>query len=314
MEHYFKIFIDWTKDIYGPYEAFFSSEMLQKAAVEDYEDLMRLYGADPDARPEGYPVSEGTVRLSFFADSPREALMMKTLLHKILPEGIEVKTEEGDVSLFPRRVFLTDAMSVLVGEEIEPLPGEAFLRLSGSQIFGTGEHETTRLMARMMEGRSFRKARVIDAGAGSCILTLFAAHLGAESLYAFDIAPNFQETADRVMALNGRVFHAFQEDHTVFSRFYTKWKETQFLLANMLPRYLFPLLKVLGKKLSPETIVLLSGIPEKRREESLDFFKDIGFDVMQKEQRGKWLGFTGCFLLRELDVMKENGGHDGQHE
>ncbi|HDS02869.1 MAG TPA: hypothetical protein ENN72_04080 [Firmicutes bacterium] len=296
MEHYFKIFIDWRKDMYGPYEAFFSSEMLQKAAIEDYEALMDLYGADPDAWPEGYPISEGTVRLSFFAESHREALMMQTLLQNLLPEGVRAEREEGDVSLFPRRVLLTDTFHVLVGDEIEPIPGEPFLRLSGSQIFGTGEHETTRLMARMMERQSFKKARVIDAGAGSCILTLFAAYLGAESLYAFDIAPNFQETAVRAMELNGKSFHAFQEDHTAFTRFFTKWDDTRFFLANMLPRYLFPLLETFGEKLSPDTIVLLSGIPEKRREESLDFFKKIGLDVMQKDQQGKWLSFTGRFL------------------
>lgn len=52
--------------------------------------------------------------------------------------------------------------------------------------FGSGEHETTRLIVKMLEKLSGKFKSFIDVGTGTGILSIVAAHLSAERILAFD--------------------------------------------------------------------------------------------------------------------------------
>ena len=299
MEHFYKIIVDWSLERFGPYEAYFTPEMLTRASVEDFDSLLSSYGDDSDALPDSYPVGKGQVRLAFYASSYDEAVTMKNLLERVLPRGVSLFLEEGDITLYPKRIPFSGDVHVLLGETVDPLPGEKAIYLSGSQIFGTGEHATTRLMAEMMDGFEFSAKRVIDAGAGSCILTLYALLKGAEEIYAFDVAKNFSEVAARVMKLNKVKFNAFQGDHLAFAGRYRLWEETDYLLANMLPRCLFPVLSLFAGKLSTRTLVLVSGIPRGRCDETEEFFEKMNFVIKDSFQSEEWGGYTGFFSRKE---------------
>ncbi|NIW79345.1 MAG: 50S ribosomal protein L11 methyltransferase, partial [Calditrichae bacterium] len=47
--------------------------------------------------------------------------------------------------------------------------------------FGTGHHETTALMIRLMKEITFKGQNVLDVGTGSGILAIIASRFGAES-------------------------------------------------------------------------------------------------------------------------------------
>jgi ribosomal protein L11 methyltransferase len=70
--------------------------------------------------------------------------------------------------------------------------GERVLVLEPGRAFGTGLHETTRLVARLLSARSrsVTKSTVLDVGCGSGILGLLALQLGAERVRAIDIDPD----------------------------------------------------------------------------------------------------------------------------
>lgn len=53
--------------------------------------------------------------------------------------------------------------------------------------FGTGHHETTRLMIRQMRDMELEGKRVLDMGCGSGILAILAAQLGATEVVAIDV-------------------------------------------------------------------------------------------------------------------------------
>jgi len=91
-------------------------------------------------------------------------------------------------------------------------PGETAIFLDAGMAFGTGSHETTRLMARrLLDYRDahadFPGARVIDAGCGSGILAISAAKLGFRNVYAFDRDPE----AIRV-SIENTTFNALPRD------------------------------------------------------------------------------------------------------
>ena len=52
--------------------------------------------------------------------------------------------------------------------------------------FGSGGHETTRLIVRVLEGFKGRFQSFLDVGVGTGILSVVAAHLGASSILGFD--------------------------------------------------------------------------------------------------------------------------------
>jgi ribosomal protein L11 methyltransferase len=57
--------------------------------------------------------------------------------------------------------------------------------------FGTGRHESTKIMLKLIEGIDVKGKRILDIGCGSAILSLYASILGAESVIAVD---NDEET------------------------------------------------------------------------------------------------------------------------
>ena len=84
--------------------------------------------------------------------------------------------------------------------------GEQVLWLDPGMAFGTGNHETTRLVVERLVRFTAEKGTVgavIDAGCGSGILALSAAKLGFATVAAFDNDPVAVEVSRENAALNG---------------------------------------------------------------------------------------------------------------
>lgn len=76
------------------------------------------------------------------------------------------------------------------------------LIIEPGMAFGTGRHESTRLMIRMMGESDIKGKRVLDMGSGSGILAIYAWLLGAASVVAVDHDPLAAEAARKSCELN----------------------------------------------------------------------------------------------------------------
>lgn len=95
-------------------------------------------------------------------------------------------------------IWQRDAFRLPAGEEV--------LWLDPGMAFGTGNHETTRLVVErtvQFAERQGVKGGVIDAGCGSGILALSAVKLGFERVAAFDNDPLAVDVSRENAALNG---------------------------------------------------------------------------------------------------------------
>jgi ribosomal protein L11 methyltransferase len=64
--------------------------------------------------------------------------------------------------------------------------GVTYITIEPGMAFGTGRHESTRLMIKMMRNVSFTGKRVLDLGCGSGLLSLYARLKEAKYVYAVD--------------------------------------------------------------------------------------------------------------------------------
>jgi ribosomal protein L11 methyltransferase len=85
------------------------------------------------------------------------------------------------------------------GAEIE---GRETIRLIPGMAFGTGEHETTRLAAAVLEREVRPGSRWLDLGTGTGLLAIVAARCGAASVVAVDIDPEAVGVASEVVRAN----------------------------------------------------------------------------------------------------------------
>ena len=69
-------------------------------------------------------------------------------------------------------------------EEYTPAPGEVTVTMDPGMAFGTGTHETTRLVISMLEKYLKTGDRMLDVGTGSGILSICASKLGASQCAA----------------------------------------------------------------------------------------------------------------------------------
>ena len=61
------------------------------------------------------------------------------------------------------------------------------IEIDAHMAFGTGTHETTRMICRQLMGMNLKGKRVLDCGCGTGILGICALKLGAESCVGYDI-------------------------------------------------------------------------------------------------------------------------------
>lgn len=87
-------------------------------------------------------------------------------------------------------------------ENYEPAAWDVVVTMDPGMAFGTGTHETTRLVIGLLDKYVTPGCRVLDVGCGSGILAICAAKLGAGICRAYDIDPTAIRVADENIALN----------------------------------------------------------------------------------------------------------------
>jgi ribosomal protein L11 methyltransferase len=134
---------------------------------------------------------------------------------------------------------------------------EQVLWLDPGMAFGTGNHETTRLVVEIA-AKSGAKGRVVDAGCGSGILALSAVKIGYAQVAAFDNDPLAVEVSRQNAELNG------MEDKVNFfvGDLVTglAGRQAELVLANIQSDVLIKFAPEMLATVAPNGMLVLSGI------------------------------------------------------
>ncbi len=159
------------------------------------------------------------------------------------------------------------------------------ITINPKMAFGTGHHETTHLVIEMMKDLPLSGKRVFDYGCGTGILAILASKMGAEDILAIDYDENATENAAENMKVNGveniSIATGELKDFQILPQ--------DFLLANINKPVLMMTIPSLTNLLSPEGILILSGIMKKDQSDIENLAHQSGLDTLEIKEKGDWL-------------------------
>jgi ribosomal protein L11 methyltransferase len=153
--------------------------------------------------------------------------------------------------------------------------------------FGTGEHATTRGVVRLLPRQLREGAIVADLGAGSAVLSIAAAKLGAARVYAVELDGDAIPDAEQNVARNGvsdRV-HVFEADAGALLPLVAP---VDLVLANIISSVLIELMPVIGASLREGGTAILSGILYEERETMLQVLAAHGWRILEEDAEDIW--------------------------
>ena len=267
--------------------------------IEDYSDfsLNGMYGELVDESILN--ADRETVKVSLFVPEERNPLEYKEFLETRLPAlGIESELDlEGmneddwaeSWTQYYKPVPLGKVTIVPAWEKYDAKEGEVIIRMDPGMAFGTGTHETTRLVIRLMQDELRGGERLLDVGTGSGILSICASKLGAKTCNAYDIDPVAVKVAKENALADGC------DNITVGVSDLLKGVDLSegkydFCVANIVADIIIRMLPDVRTYVKEGAPLILSGIIGERASEVREAVIKNGFTVEKEINENDWVG------------------------
>jgi ribosomal protein L11 methyltransferase len=173
-------------------------------------------------------------------------------------------------------------------------PDQLVLRIDPKMSFGTGYHETTRLILKLMERHIRVGISLLDIGTGTGVLAIAGIRLGARSAVAVDVDEWSYRNALENLELNGvsdRV-RVIQGDITAVPS-----DAFDMIVANIQLNIIEPILGILRSRLGPGGVMLLSGLLCGDEEQILLSLRQNRIGIKDRLTENEWLALA-CTTLR----------------
>ena len=184
---------------------------------------------------------------------------------------------------------------IKIGEKIVIVPawekytqqdGEIIVRMDPGMAFGTGTHETTRRVIKLLEKYIKNGMRVADVGCGSGILAICASKLGAAECKAYDIDPVAVKVANENIKDSGLTNVSCEVSDLL--RQVDKSKTYDVICANIVADIIIRMMPDVGALMDENSVILASGIIVERSEDVISAFSEHGFEVVERIDENGW--------------------------
>lgn len=173
-------------------------------------------------------------------------------------------------------------------EKYDAKEGEVIIRMDPGMAFGTGTHETTRLVMRIMQDLIVGGERVLDVGTGSGILSICASKLGAKSCNAYDIDPVAVKVAQE-NALEDGCDNITVGVSDLLRGVDLSGGKYDFCVANIVSDIIIRMMPDIKDYLTDEAPLILSGIIDTRADEVIACVKKNGYTIQHIEKENDWV-------------------------
>jgi ribosomal protein L11 methyltransferase len=153
--------------------------------------------------------------------------------------------------------------------------------------FGTGDHATTRGVLRLMSDVVRPGDRIADLGAGSAVLSIAAAKLGAENVAAIEVDPDAIENAESNLRANGvsdRVSVLLGDADVLLPLV----GPVGVVLANIVAPVVLSLLPAIDGALAAGGRAIVGGITDHERDDFVRAIDEAGWGVVAEDREESW--------------------------
>ncbi len=175
-------------------------------------------------------------------------------------------------------------------EKYQAADGELIVRMDPGMAFGTGTHETTKLVIRMLEKYTKVGCRMLDVGTGSGILAICASALGAGECRAYDIDPMAVRVANENIKDSGRKNITCEVSDLL--RQADRSRPYDLICANIVADIIIRMTPDVSAFMHKDTVLLASGIISERSDDVERCFEEHGFRIVEKLVDNGWCGLA----------------------
>ena len=172
-----------------------------------------------------------------------------------------------------------------------PEAAERTIVIDPGMAFGTGDHPSTRGVLRLMTDVIRPGDIVADLGAGSAVLAIAAARLGASRVIAIELDPDAIGNAEENVARNGvgdRVT-ILEGDVEVLLPLVAP---VRVALVNIISSVITALLPTIERSLASGGAIVLGGVLTSEQQSLTEVLQDHGWMVIGESIEGEWWSAT----------------------
>ena len=202
-------------------------------------------------------------------------------------EGLDEEDWADSWKKYFKPIPLGKITIVPLWEDYRESDGEVVIRIDPGMAFGTGSHETTRLVMKIMQDVIKPADRVLDIGCGSGILSIAAIKLGASTSNAYDIDPvAVKVTKENAEASGISTITAGVSD--LLSGVEMLPGGYDVCVANIVAEIIIRMLPDIRPYLKRGAPIILSGIVREKESDVIAAAKACGYSVVRIEHENDW--------------------------
>ncbi len=168
-------------------------------------------------------------------------------------------------------------------------PGQIVITIDPKMSFGTGEHQTTKLVLRLLEKYVEPGIKMLDVGSGTGVLAIASIKLGAASASAVDndewCFGNAKEncevnsTGDKIKIILGEIKDVEEDSFDLVT-------------ANIQKNVLLEISDEIKGKVKSGGLIILSGLLFSDEKDILEKYSSSGFQFVEKKSLDEWIAMV----------------------
>ena len=271
-----------------------------EALIQDARDVLAAMAGDA-----GYETFEDTadgikgyVQQDFYAEDALAAIIADFPFDDITIEYVTREAEYRDWNEQWENdgfepIFITDECVVHDGRHLPAKTCKTMVEIDAKLAFGTGTHETTRMVAQQLVLSEPCGKTVLDCGCGTGILGIIALKHGASHVVGYDIDEWSADNARHNAVINGvgDDFDALLGDAGIVEGIS---RQFDIILANINRNILLADMPRWRPLMSPSGILILSGFYASDVEPLTTKASELGLKVQSHQEDGDWQ----CLILK----------------
>ena len=173
--------------------------------------------------------------------------------------------------------------------EYQSKPGQIIITIDPKMSFGTGEHQTTKLVMQFLEKYVKKGIKILDVGSGTGVLAIASIKLGASSAVAIDNDEwcslngkencQLNEVADKIDVRLGEIKDINEKDYDLIT-------------ANIQKNILMEIAEEIYSRLKPGGNVILSGLLFNDEKDIVEKYSSLGFKFLEKQSLDEWIAIV----------------------